>query len=260
MRPGDSHRSDVNRPPSSDPDDLVYGRHAVEEALARGDVRQLLLDAAAGSGGRELADEARKRNVDVRVLPPAAFASLARGRPFQGVAAKVKPFDYVEAEDVIAVAAADPGAVCVALDQLQDPQNVGSILRTSAFYGVRGVFIPKDRASPVTPGVVRASAGAAGRVPVALVTNLARTLVACRDAGITAVGAVASGGVGPDEVPRRGPFVLVMGSEAEGLRRLVRESCDVLVTLPSPGGFESLNVGVATGILLNHLVMPRQSR
>ena len=95
--PGDSHRSDVNRPPSSDPDDLVYGRHAVEEALARGDVRQLLLDAAAGSGGRELADEARKRNVDVRVLPPEAFASLARGRPFQGVAARVTMLELLEA-------------------------------------------------------------------------------------------------------------------------------------------------------------------
>ena len=257
MRPGDSHRSDVNRPPSSDPDDLVYGRHAVEEALARGDVRQLLLDAAAGSGGRELADEARKRNVDVRVLPPEAFASLARGRPFQGVAARVKPFDYADPDDLIAAVATDPVAVCVALDQVMDPQNVGSILRTSAFYGVRGVFIPKDRAAPVTPGVARASAGAAGRVPVALVTNLARTLTACKDAGITIVGAVARGGVAPADLPRRGPFLLVMGSEAEGLRRLVRETCDVLVTLPSPGGFESLNVGVATGILVNHLVTPR---
>ena len=257
MTTGDSHRSEVKRPSPSDPDDLIYGRHAVEEALERGDALQVLLDAAAGSGGREIADSARQKGVDVRVLPPEAFASLARGRPFQGVAARVKPFDYADPDDLIAAVATDPAAVCVALDQVMDPQNVGSILRTSAFYGVRGVFIPKDRAAPVTPGVVRASAGAAGHVRVALVTNLARTLTACKEAGFTTVGAVARGGVTPDEVPRRGPFLLVMGSEAEGLRRLVRETCDVLVTLPSPGGFESLNVGVATGILVNHLVTRR---
>jgi 23S rRNA (guanosine2251-2'-O)-methyltransferase len=239
--------------------DLVFGIHAVEELLARGggEIRQVVVDAGAGAGARRLADEAARRGIEVRVLPGAAFAAMAAGRPFQGIAARVEPFAYADDDAVIGLASRDPAAVVVALDSVQDPQNVGSILRSCAFFGASGVLIPKDRTATVTPGVVRASAGAAGRVPVALVTNLARSIRACRDAGFTAIGAAASGGVAPAGLPRRGPFLLVMGSEAEGLRRLVRESCDLLVTIPSPGGFESLNVGVATGILLHWLTVAR---
>jgi 23S rRNA (guanosine2251-2'-O)-methyltransferase len=238
-------------------DDVIYGIHAVEEALADGHVRQVLLDGAAGGGARRVADAAKAGGVEVRVLPPPAFHELARGRPFQGIAARVDPFRYADPDDVLAAAAADPGALCLALDGVQDPQNLGSILRTAAFFGVAGVLLPKDRSVPVTPGVVRASAGAAGRVPVAQVTNLARTVRAARDAGMTAVGAAARGGVAPADAGARGPVLLVVGSEAEGLRRMVRESCDVLVTIPSPGAFESLNVGVATGVLV-HALKPRR--
>jgi 23S rRNA (guanosine2251-2'-O)-methyltransferase len=200
-----------------------------------------------------VADRAAGAGIDVRVLPSAAFADLARGRPFQGIAARVAPFSYADLDVLLAGVAGRPGAFLVALDQVQDPQNLGSILRSAAFFGASGVVVPQDRSAQVTPAVIRASAGGAARVPVARVVNLARALRACVDAGVVPVGAVAQGGVAPSEVPLDAPVVLVMGSEADGLRRLVRETCAVLVTIPSPGGFESLNVGVAAGVLMHAL-------
>ncbi len=199
---------------------------------------------------RAIASEARARGVEVRVLPAAALRDLVRGRAFQGVAARVAPYRYADEQDVLRTILAEPPGLGVALDCVQDPQNLGSVLRTSAFFGVRGVILPKDRSVPVTPAAVRASAGAAARVPVAQVTNLARTLKAWREQGVRVVGSVAHGGMDPSQVPRGGPCVLVLGSEHRGPRRLVRESCDLLVTVPGSGGFESLNVGVAAGILL----------
>lgn len=243
------------RPTGSDTD-LVFGIHAVEEAITGAmQVRTVLLDASAGPSARSVAGRAGAAGIEVRVLPSAAFRDLARGRPFQGIAARVAPFAYADGSEVIAAAAAaGPGRVLLALDQVQDPQNLGSILRSAAFFGATGVLLPQDRSVPVSPAVVRASAGAAGRVPVARVVNLARAVRACRDAGMYAVAAVASGGLPPEAlaIPPV-PVLLVVGSESAGVRRLVRESCDALITLPSPGRFESLNVGVATGVLLHLL-------
>lgn len=233
-------------------DDLVYGLHPVETYLAEAPtrIREVLVDGGAGAGPRKAAEVANAAGVPVRVLPPEAFRDLARGRPFQGIAARVKPHEYADGDELAEAARTDPSAVLVALDSVQDPHNLGSVLRSAAFFGVRGVVVPKDRAVGVTPVVVKASAGAAARVPVAQVTNLARWLRVCADAGWTVVGAVARGGVTPSALPGMRPLVLVLGSEGEGLRRLVTEACTVHVTIPSPGGFESLNVGVAAGILL----------
>ena len=245
-----------NRPSHRDEgpsiEDLVYGLHPVESYLAEAPsrVRELLVDASAGAGTRKATDLARDAGVPVRVLPAEAFRDLSRGRLFQGVAARVKPHEYADGDELAEGCVSDLSAVLVALDSVQDPHNLGSILRSAAFFGVRGVVIPKDRAVGVTPVVVKASAGAAARVPVAQVTNLARWLRACADAGWTVAGAVAKGGVAPSALVSARPLVLVLGSEGEGLRRLVGESCQMHVTIPSPGGFESLNVGVAAGILL----------
>jgi len=235
-------------------DDLAYGIHAVQELLNDGgqQIRQVLVDSGAGAGPAKLAQQAKDMGLEVRVLPSKAFGDLAKGRPFQGIAAKLAPFEYVDLDQLIA-----PGqsrSFLVALDQVQDPQNFGSILRTAAFFGAAGVIIPQDRQVFVTPAVIRASAGGAMKVPVAKVVNLARALRACTDAGFTVIGAAAAGGVTPSKLPPEGPFVLVLGSEGAGLRRLVQESCQVLVTIPSPGEFESLNVGVAAGILMSALV------
>lgn len=234
---------------------LVTGAHAVEEALrsAPETVIELLVESPGTREARGIANLARTRGIEVRVLSAGAFRDLVRGRVFQGIAARVAHHRYADDDDIRRAVLADPPGLGVALDSVQDPQNLGSILRTSAFFGVRGVLIPRDRAVPVTPAVVRASAGAAVRVPVARVTNLARTLRAWREAGVRIVGSVAHGGDDVAALGPGGPMLLVLGSEHQGLRRLVRESCDALVTIPSRGGFESLNVGVAAGVLIHAL-------
>jgi len=234
--------------------DLVYGIHAVEEMLSAMSerVRQVLVDANGGSGARRVADEARRVGVEVRVLPAIAFRNLSRGRPFQGVAAKVEAYEYAELDDVSALAArTDPFALLVALDSVKDPGNLGSILRSSAFFGVKGVILPRDRSVEGTPTVARTSAGALASVPVSQVTNLARSLRELKDQGWFIVGADAHDGGDLADLQRDGPCVVVMGSEEKGLRRLVKETCDALVTIPAMGGFESLNVGVSAGILIH---------
>jgi 23S rRNA (guanosine2251-2'-O)-methyltransferase len=249
----------VNRPRDTHQNaDLVFGLHAVEGLLSGGPagVREVLVDASAGREARALGEQAGRLGIPSRVLPAVAFRSVSGNRSCQGIAARIVPFRYAEVEALIRAALAEPPGLIVALDQVQDPQNLGSILRSAAFFGVRGVVIPKDRAAGVTPAVVRTSAGGAGRVPVAQVTNLARTLRQMRDEGLRILGAATRGGEDPATVRLEGAAVLVMGSEGEGLRRLVREACDTLLTLPSPGGFESLNVGVATGILVHALLAP----
>jgi 23S rRNA (guanosine2251-2'-O)-methyltransferase len=153
----------------------------------------------------------------------------------------------------------DPNGILVALDSVQDPQNLGSVLRSAAFFGVRGVLLPRDRSVGVVPSVFRASAGAAAIVPVAQVVNLARALRRCLELDVTPVAAVARGGDSLSVLPASGPLVLVLGSEAEGLRRLVLEACPIRVTLPSPGKFESLNVGVTAGILMHAILAGRPS-
>lgn len=243
--------------------DLVYGIHAVEEMLsAMSDrVRQVLVDANGGSGARRVADEARRVGVEVRVLPATAFRNLSRGRPFQGVAARIAAYEYADLEDVSALAArTDPRALLVALDSVKDPGNLGSILRSSAFFGVKGLILPRDRSVEVTPTVARTSAGALASVPVAQVTNLARSLRELKDEGWFIVGADAHEGSDLEELERTGPCVLVMGSEEKGLRRLVRESCDLLVTITALGGFESLNVGVSAGILIHSMTRLEDDR
>lgn len=168
----------------------------------------------------------------------------------QGIAAELRGLDSVDGDELIERVAADGEGILVALDLVQDPQNLGSILRTAAFFGVAGIIIPKDRSVRLTPSAVRASAGGAARVPVGEVTNLARTLQKCVSIGMSVAGTVVDGGLPLDRLPKTGPRVIVLGSEGTGMRRLVRESCSMNVTIPSPGGFESLNVGVTAGIML----------
>ncbi|MBP7126997.1 23S rRNA (guanosine(2251)-2'-O)-methyltransferase RlmB [Myxococcota bacterium] len=233
--------------------EIAGGLHLVEALLheARGQVQEILLEVQASRPARALAEEARSLGIPVRSVSPEALRAWSRGRNFQGIAVRLRPYPYASFEDWLGTPDAHP--LVLALDSIQDPQNLGSILRTAAFYGVAGVVIPKDRAVGVTGAVLRASAGAVARVPVARVVNLARALREAGEAGWRVIGAVAHGGVGPEGMPRQGPRILVMGAEGAGLRRLVLEACDTRVTLPSPGRFESLNVGVATGILLEWL-------
>lgn len=233
--------------------DYLYGRHAVLEALrARRQVEEILI--ARGVHTRGALDQvmtlARQAGVPVRELPRADLDRLAQHH--QGILARVREFEYADLEELLAVAPArgEP-AFLLMLDSVQDPQNLGTLLRTAEAVGVQGVIFAERRAAGVTPAVAKASAGAVEHLKIARVTNLARTIEQVKRENIWVVGV--------ENVPQAGdlfqadltmPLMLVLGSEGAGLGRLVESKCDLLVRLPMWGRIESLNVAVAGSIAL----------
>jgi 23S rRNA (guanosine2251-2'-O)-methyltransferase len=176
---------------------------------------------------------------------------LPAGAVHQGLAFKVQPLEGVSLED-LAEPAPKPGegGVIVMLDQLTDPQNVGAIFRSALAFGARGIIV-QDRHAPALAGALaKAAVGATERLPHARVTNLSRALERLADLGWRAVGLDGAGEQTLEEALDRQPTVLVMGSEGDGIRRLVAEHCDVLAKIPMPGGFESLNVSNAAAVAL----------
>ena len=227
---------------------LLAGPRAVEEAL-RADPKRIVVVYASAERLREL--EPLLRTTQVRAEPRAGseLEQLARGLKHQGVLAITGEYSYFELEDVLEHAAAAP--LLVALDQISDPHNLGAIVRSSVAFGADAVITLKDRAAPVTPVVVRASAGATERARIARVTNLARTLDGLRERGMQVLGLAADAQDSLDSFSYgNAGRVLVIGSEGDGLRRLTREHCDALVRIDMPGGFDSLNASVAASIAL----------
>jgi 23S rRNA (guanosine2251-2'-O)-methyltransferase len=231
----------------ADADNFVWGRHPVLAALAnpaRKGMGRLLAtaDRAAELERDKLAHGHRIEIIEVqaldRMLPPGAV--------HQGLAFKVQPLEGVALEDI-----ADPASgVIVMLDQLTDPQNVGAIFRSALAFGARGIVV-QDRHSPALAGALaKASAGATERLPCARVTNLSRALEKLADLGWRAVGLDGAAELTLDQALDAQPTVLVMGSEGDGVRRLVAEHCDVMARIPMPGGFESLNVSNAAAVAL----------
>lgn len=237
------------------------GPRAVAELLAHapGRVEALWIDAR--REGSELHAQALAAGVPVTVMDGRELARRAPDLDCQGILARARPPAFRDLEDLLDAVEAEPPErpeggrrLLVALDGVQDPQNLGAIIRTCEFFGVMGLFWPRDRAASVTAAVVRASAGASERLALGRVVNLARALETCRDRGIWVLGTVAEGGeplprlVAEDRVPD--PLVLVMGGEHGGLRRLTRARCDLLATIPGRGGVASLNVSAATAAAL----------
>jgi 23S rRNA (guanosine2251-2'-O)-methyltransferase len=180
---------------------------------------------------------------------------LAPGRVHQGVVGLCREYRYRDLEDLIAHRMPNaPHALVVLLDSVTDPQNLGSIIRTAHCCGANGVVIPADRAAAVTPAVVKASAGAIQHLPVARVVNLGRAIDTLKEQGFWIYGAEAGAALdmrGPDYA---GPVGLVMGSEGQGLRPLIRKKCDFLISIPMRGQVASLNVSVATGVILYEIL------
>lgn len=237
------------------------GPRAVAELLAHapGRVEALWLDVR--REGTELHAQAQAAGVAVTVVDGRELARRAPDFDCQGVLARARPPAFRDLEDLLDAAEASAPTqpegsrrVLVALDGVQDPQNLGAIMRTCEFFGVVGLFWPRDRSASVTAAVVRASAGASERLALCRVTNLARALETCKDRGVWVLGTVAEGGeplprlVAEDRVPD--PLVVVMGGEHGGLRRLTRACCDLLATIPGRGGVASLNVAAATAAAL----------
>jgi 23S rRNA (guanosine2251-2'-O)-methyltransferase len=236
---------------------LLAGPRALEEALGADPTRIVVVYASA-ERLRDLDAQLRQSQVKAELRSSAELDQLARGLRHQGVLAITGDYPYAELENVLERAPA--GALLVALDQVSDPHNLGAIVRSSVAFGADAVITLKDRAAPVTPVVVRASAGATERARIARVTNLARTLGNLRDQGMQVLGLAADAQTTLDQVPYEAAGrVLVIGSEGDGLRRLTREQCDTLVRIEMPGGFESLNASVAASIALYESARARRS-
>jgi len=241
----------------------LFGRNPVEEVLACGrrTCTEIVLPPAAPNEDDQIArirDEARARRLVIRTMAREQLDRLTRFGHHQGVAVKASPYPYVDFGDILASVGEDENAVVVVLDHLEDPQNVGSVLRTAAAVGVAGVVIPEDRACGITPAVVRASAGGAEHVRVAHVVNLPRAMKELQEAGMWLTGLDWGEDAKPyTAIDFRGRAGLVVGAEGAGLSRLVRETCDFIGVLPMPGGFESLNAGVATAVALYEIVRQR---
>ncbi|HYD27315.1 23S rRNA (guanosine(2251)-2'-O)-methyltransferase RlmB [Brevundimonas sp.] len=236
------------RRPKVDADHWLWGRHPVLAALAnpaRKGMGRLLAtaDRAAEIERDRLAPQGHRVEI---VDGPALARMLPAGAVHQGLAFKVQPLEGVALEDI-----ADPASgVIVMLDQLTDPQNVGAVFRSALAFGARGIVV-QDRHSPALAGALaKAAAGATERLPCARVTNLSRALERLADLGWRAVGLDGGAEQTLDQALDGRPTVLVMGSEGEGVRRLVAEHCDLMARIPMPGGFESLNVSNAAAIAL----------
>ena len=242
----------------------LFGRNPVEEALACGrrTFHEIVLPPASPKEDDQIARiraEACARRLVMRTMQRDQLDRLTRFGHHQGVALKASPYPYVSFEEIVAEAEADDNAIVLVLDHLEDPQNVGSILRTAAAVGVVGVILPEDRACGVTPAVVRASAGGSEHVRVATVVNLPRAMERLKEAGVWMTGLDWGRDSRPyTEIDFKGRAGLGVGAEGAGVSRLVRETCDFVGTLPMPGGFESLNAGVAAAVALYEIVRQRK--
>ncbi len=240
----------------------VVGINAVSGLLEQAPER--IVRAWLKRGGERLDELARRLNqagVAVEMADERALDRMARGERHQGVVAEflaAEPIDEAELAEL--VAAVGDRALVLVLDGVQDPHNLGACLRSAAAAGAVAVVVPRDRASGLTPAARRAAAGAAERLPVAAVTNLARCLDRLADLGLWRIGLAGEAETSLFETDLAGPVALVMGGEERGLRRLTRERCDRLAHIPMPGGTESLNVSVAAGIGLFSVVRARLGR
>ncbi|MBI1922458.1 MAG: 23S rRNA (guanosine(2251)-2'-O)-methyltransferase RlmB [Geobacter sp.] len=244
-------------------EEIVYGINSVLEAL-RGKRRAFELFVAREGQDKRLEKIlalVAEKGVAVRQRDKRDIARLCGTEHHQGVALRVEGFAYTDLEDMLARwrETGEPGLL-VLLDGIQDPHNLGAIIRTAACAGAHGVIIPTDRAAQVTAAVEKVSAGAVETVPVARVTNLVQAIETLKEAGFWVYGAV---GEAADQLYRQnfsGNVVLVIGAEDEGIRPLVRKKCDLLLSVPLHGGVSSLNASVAAGVMLFEVVRQRIGR
>ncbi|TNF32471.1 MAG: 23S rRNA (guanosine(2251)-2'-O)-methyltransferase RlmB [Gammaproteobacteria bacterium] len=234
----------------------IWGVHAVEAVLKSrpGDVQELRLQDQRAQELKAVLERASLAGVRAEVAPKQWFAQQFPEANHQGVAALCVPAKALPESALMPLLGTVPQPLVLVLDGVTDPHNLGACLRTAEVAGVTVVVIPKDRAAGLTPVVRKVSSGASERVPLVQVTNLARTLKQLKEAGLWVVGAAGEAEQALYAQDMTGPLVLVMGAEGSGLRRLTREHCDFLVRIPMQGDVGSLNVSVATGIMLFEIV------
>ncbi|MET8470318.1 23S rRNA (guanosine(2251)-2'-O)-methyltransferase RlmB [Streptomyces sp. NPDC006422] len=236
--------------------EMVVGRNPVVEALRENVpavtlyVQQFIDNDERVREALQLAGE--RGGIHLMEAPRPELDRMTNGLNHQGLVLQIPAYEYAHPEDLVA-AAHDEGAdpLIVALDGVTDPRNLGAVVRSVSAFGGHGVVVPERRAAGMTAGAWKTSAGTAARTPVARATNLTRALEQYKKAGIAVVGLAADGEHTVDDLEAlEGPVVIVVGSEGKGLSRLVGETCDFRVRIPMPGGAESLNAGVAAGVVL----------
>jgi 23S rRNA (guanosine2251-2'-O)-methyltransferase len=237
---------------------LIYGINPVLEALRAGRVTMLRVATRGSARVDELTILAERGGVPVRRVAAEELERAARGAAHQGVVADLREASHVSVEDL--VIAADGPALIVVLDGIEDPHNLGAILRTADAAGVHGVVRQSRHAAPLGGAAAKASAGAVAHVRIAEVVNVARALEQLKAAGVWTVGLAGDAPHAYDAIDYGLPTALVVGAEGTGLRRLVRERCDWVVSIPMHGHVASLNVSVAAGVALFEAVRQRRSR
>jgi 23S rRNA (guanosine2251-2'-O)-methyltransferase len=246
----------------TDETETVLGRNPVLECLRAG-VPATALYVALGTEADERLTESVSRAADLGIaileVPRTDLDRITTNHLHQGIALQVPPYNYAHPDDLLAAATGSPPALLVALDNISDPRNLGAIVRSVAAFGGHGVMIPQRRSASVTAVAWRTSAGAAARLPVARATNLTRALKDWADHGLRVVGLDADGATTLDDLDGTDPLVVVVGSEGKGLSRLVRQTCDEVVSIPMAGDTESLNASVAAGVVLAEIARQRRS-
>lgn len=242
-------------------EDRIWGRNAVIEAYRAGrTVDKLFVQEHLSDGPvRTILREAKKQNTIVNFVTKDRLDEIAPGGHHQGVVAQVSAYEYSSVEAILTKAEerGEPPFI-ILLDGIEDPHNFGAVIRTACQAGAHGVITTKHRAAPLSSTVARTSAGALNYIPVAKVTNLVRTIEELKGRGIWFAASDMDGSV-MYETDLKGPVALVIGSEGEGVSRLVREACDFSVSIPMRGEIDSLNASVAAGILMYEVVRQRRT-
>ena len=249
QRPAREH---VERVETQEVVDFVFGRHAVVEALQTPDRvnRVFIQEGTSGRDAAKVIELAREKGIQVQTVPKTKIEDLVGNAVHQGLVASIAAYEYADLEDVFKKAeekGEDP--FIVILDGVEDPHNLGSILRTADATGVHGIIIPKRRSASLTATVAKASTGAIEHVPVVRVTNLTQTIEQLKARGIWVFGTDMDG-TDYRKWNTSGPLAIVMGNEGKGVSRIVKESVDEMVTIPMVGHVQSLNASVASALMM----------
>ncbi|MGX1195528.1 23S rRNA (guanosine(2251)-2'-O)-methyltransferase RlmB [Metabacillus sp. SLBN-84] len=241
-------------------EEYIIGRNTVIEALksTRNVYKIWMAENSVKGQAQQIAQLAKEKGITIQTVPKKKIDQMAEGN-HQGVVAQVAAYEYAEVDDILK-AAADKGEApfILILDEIEDPHNLGSIMRTADATGAHGIIIPKRRAVGLTTTVAKLSTGAIEYIPVARVTNLSRTIEELKERGVWIVGTDAKGSDDYRSMDGKMPLGLVIGSEGKGMGRLIKEKCDFLVNLPMAGRVTSLNASVAAGLLMYEVYRKRQ--
>lgn len=247
----------------NDYNDYIVGRNPVLESLKNNrEVEKILISKGQLKGSvNKIVGMAKDKRIPIQYVDKKRLDTISKGNTHQGVAALVTPYTYVSIDDILNKAKSlEEDPFIIVLDEIEDPHNLGSIIRTAECGGVHGIIIPKRRSATVTQTVVKSSAGAVEHMLIAKVTNITDTLKELKEKGLWVYGADIEGEEYYFQRDFNGPKVLVIGNEGKGISRLVKENCDFLMKIPMLGKISSLNASNAASILIYEVVRERYGK